>query len=119
MASINNGLNIDSNSWKYSNRKKSTNYTARDYESAKEELLNDEEFKKFRNQFNLNTPIKDVYDLYQKVHTKKPKAENPGSMRSSSQEGEKTFISEAEYDKMTDEEIEKNMDLIRKSMYKW
>ena len=40
MASINNGLNIDSNSWKYSNRKKSTNYTARDYESAKEELLN-------------------------------------------------------------------------------
>ena len=65
------------------------------------------------------TPIKDVYDLYQKVHTKKPKAENPGSMRSSSQEGEKTFISEAEYDKMTDEEIEKNMDLIRKSMYKW
>ena len=40
-------------------------------------------------------------------------------MRSSSQEGEKTFISEAEYDKMTDEEIEKNMDLIRKSMYKW
>ena len=86
---------------------------------AKEELLNDEEFKKFRNQFNLNTPIKDVYDLYQKVHTKKPKAENPGSMRSSSQEGEKTFISEAEYDKMTDEEIEKNMDLIRKSMYKW
>ena len=86
---------------------------------AKEELLNDEEFKKFRNQFNSNTPIKDVYDLYQKVHAKKPKAENPGSMRSSSQEGEKTFISEAEYDKMTDEEIEKNMDLIRKSMYKW
>ena len=40
MASINNGLNIDSNSWRYSNRKKSTNYTARDYESAKEELLN-------------------------------------------------------------------------------
>lgn len=39
MASINNGLNIDSNSWKYSNRKKSTNYTARDYQSAKDELL--------------------------------------------------------------------------------
>ena len=85
---------------------------------AKEELLSDEDFNKFRSQFNSNTPIKDVYDLYQKVHTKKPKVENPGSMRSSSQEGEKTFISEAEYDKMTDEEIEKNMDLIRKSRYK-
>lgn len=39
MGSINNGLNIDSNTWKYANRKKTTNYTARDYESAKEELI--------------------------------------------------------------------------------
>ena len=39
MSTLNTGLNIDSNSWKKSNRKKSTNYTARDYESAKEELL--------------------------------------------------------------------------------
>lgn len=39
MSTLNTGLNIDSNSWKKSNRKKSTNYTARDFESAKEELL--------------------------------------------------------------------------------
>ena len=32
---------------------------------------------------------------------------------------EKTFISEAEYDKMTDKEIEENMDIIRKSMKHW
>ena len=32
-------MNIDSNTWKYANRKKTTNYTARDYESAKEELI--------------------------------------------------------------------------------
>ena len=36
----NTGLNIDSNTWKDINKKKSTNYTARDYESAKAELLN-------------------------------------------------------------------------------
>lgn len=39
MSTINTGLNIDSNTWKQSNRKKTTNYTARDFESAKEELL--------------------------------------------------------------------------------
>lgn len=86
---------------------------------AKEELLQDEKFISFRNKFNPNIPMSEIYDLYQKSNPKKPKFENPGSMKSTSQEGKKTFISEAEYDKMTDEEIEKNMDLIRKSMYKW
>ena len=33
------GLNIDSNTWKQANRKKTTDYTARDYNSAFNELL--------------------------------------------------------------------------------
>ena len=40
-------------------------------------------------------------------------------MKNESEKSKKTFITEKEYDKMTDEEIEKNMDLIMESMKKW
>lgn len=85
---------------------------------AKEELLSDKDFIKFRNQFNLNTPIKDIYSLY-KNSQPKPKVDNPGSMKNTPSKTEKDFISEEEYDKMSREEVRKNMALIEKSMSKW
>lgn len=85
---------------------------------AKEELLSDKEFESFRKQFNSNVPMETIYSLYTKIQPKK-EVELPGSMKSSKEKSEKTFISEAEYDKMSREEIRKNMDLIEKSMPKW
>ena len=62
-------------------------------------------------------PIKDVYELYTK-NQPKPKFENPGSMKNTGS-SPKDFITEAEYDKMSREQIRANMDLIEKSMAKW
>ena len=58
-----------------------------------------------------------VYSLY-KSNQPKPKIENPGSLKSISSNTEKDFISEEEYEKMSREEVRKNMALIEKSMPK-
>lgn len=84
---------------------------------ASEELLKDEKFISFRKQFNPSTSIKNVYELY-KEKQPKPKVETPGSMKNTNP-GPKTFISEAEFDKMSREEVRANMELIEKSMAKW
>lgn len=84
---------------------------------AKKELLKDEDFISFRKQFNSNTPVKNVYELYTK-NIEKKEYKTPGSMKNTNS-GPKDFISEAEYDKMSRAEIRANMDLIEKSMPKW
>ena len=83
-----------------------------------EEEYNSSEFKKFASQFNKDTPIENVYEIYKRNTDVKP-VENPGSMKSIPGKERKDFITEAEYNKMTEKEIEENMDLIRESMYKW
>ena len=85
---------------------------------VKEDEYNSSEFKKFASQFNKDTPIENVYELYKKNTDVKPVA-NPGSMKSVPGKEKKDFITEAEYDKMTEKEIEENLDLIHKSMSKW
>ena len=40
-------------------------------------------------------------------------------MKSIPAKEKKKYITEAEYDRMTDKEIEENMDLIKESMSKW
>lgn len=86
---------------------------------VKEEVYNSDDFRAFEKKFAKDTPISDVYELY-RAKTKPTKVvENPGSMKSVPAKDKKTFITEAEYDRMTDKEIEENMDLIKLSMAKW
>lgn len=87
---------------------------------VKPEILRSKEFKDFADKFTGSKfSMKEVYEMYAKDNKPKPKAKPIGSMINNNPGQVKTFISEAEYDKMTDKEIEENMDLIRKSMQKW
>lgn len=84
-----------------------------------EEIYNSKEFKEFESKFNKDTSIGDIYEIYNTAKKAEKHIQNPGSMKSVPSAEKKDFISESEYDKMTDEEIEKNMDLIHKSMERW
>lgn len=87
---------------------------------VKPEILHSKEFKDFADKFTGSKfSMKEVYEMYAKESKPKPKAKPIGSMINNNPGKEKDFISEAEYDKMTDKEIEENMDLIRKSMHSW
>ena len=87
---------------------------------VKPEILQSKEFKDFADKFTGSKfSMKEVYEMYAKETKPKPKAKPIGSMINNNPGQIKDFISEAEYDKMTDKEIEANMDLIRKSMQKW
>lgn len=84
---------------------------------VKKEILDSKEFKNFADKFTGSKfSMKEIYEMYKKP---KPKAKPIGSMINNNPKEVKDFISEAEYDKMTPEEIEKNMPLIRKSMLSW
>ena len=87
---------------------------------VKEEVYNSDEFRAFEKKFAKDTPISDVYELYRTMTKPTAKVvENPGSMKSIPAKEKKAFITEAEYDRMTDKEIEENMALIKESMAKW
>lgn len=87
---------------------------------VKPEILQSKEFKDFADKFTGSKfSMKEVYEMYAKETKPKPKAKPIGSMINNNPKEEKAFISEAEYDKMTEKEIEENMPLIRKSMLKW
>lgn len=87
---------------------------------VKPEILHSKEFKDFADKFTGSKfSMKEVYEMYAKNNKPKPKAKPIGSMINNNPRQEKTFISEAEYDKMTEKEIEENMDSIRKSMRSW
>lgn len=84
-----------------------------------EDVYNSDDFKTFESKFNENTPISDIYELYNTTQKAEKQFKNPGSMKSVPSAEKKDFISEKEYDKMTDKEIEENMELIRNSMSRW
>lgn len=84
-----------------------------------EEVYNSDDFKSFESKFSEATPISDIYEIYNTTKKAEKQIQNPGSMKSVPSAEKKDFISEKEYDKMTDEEIEENMELIRNSMSKW
>lgn len=87
---------------------------------VKPEILRSKEFKNFADKFTGSKfSMKEVYGMYSQNNKAKQKAKPIGSMINPNPKQEKTFISEAEYDKMTDKEIEENMDIIRKSMKHW
>lgn len=87
---------------------------------VKPEILRSKEFKNFADKFTGSKfSMKEVYEMYSQNNKAKQKVKPIGSMINPNPKQEKTFISEAEYDKMTDKEIEENMDIIRKSMKHW
>lgn len=89
---------------------------------AKEEILKDKDFIDFRNKFNSDVPIKDVYELY-KSRQPKPKVENPGSMKNKKQnDGIKDFYTPEEASKFTRFDYDKNpklLEAVEKSMQQW
>lgn len=87
---------------------------------AKDEILNDSKFIEFTDKFaGSKFSMKEIYEMYIKENKPKEKAEPIGSMKNPNPKEKKKFITEAEYDKMTEKEIEENMSLIRESMQQW
>lgn len=87
---------------------------------AKDEILESKEYNVFADKFaGSKFSPKEIYEMYMKENKPKEEAEPIGSMKNPNPKEKKKYISEAEYDKMTDKEIEENMDLIRESMQHW
>lgn len=86
---------------------------------ADQKVINSEEYKNFIKDNGLeNVPAKKAYELYRKLKPT-PQVEQIGDLINKNSKKDDDFISEAEYDKMTPDEIEKNLDKIQKSMKKW
>lgn len=87
---------------------------------AKEELLKDTKFISFKNQFNSNVPIKNIYEMYMKENKQKTVKENPGSMKNSNVNSTKDYYTAEEIAKLTDEQLDdpKVWAAVRKSMTK-
>lgn len=88
-----------------------------------ENVYNSEEFQKFANQFNSNTPIADIYNIYSKTLPKK-EIKPMGSMKHepTKDTGVKDYYSYEEANKFTVEDFNKNPALyeaVKKSMLKW
>lgn len=87
------------------------------------EILKDQEFTKFRNQFTFNTPVSQIVEMYQKVNGNKPiQPKSPGSARTTNTSNEiKEYYSPEEARKFTEEELEnpKLMAALEKSMQLW
>lgn len=87
---------------------------------AKDEILESKEYNDFADKFvGSKFSSKEIYEMYMKENKPKEEAEPIGSLKNPNPKEKKKYISEAEYDKMTDKEIEENMDLIRESMQHW
>lgn len=85
---------------------------------ADESILEDKEFNDYKNQFKPGTDITKIYEQYSKLKPK-PKVETIGSMTNNNPQEKKSFYTKEEVDRMTDDEVNKNFDVIRESMLKW
>ena len=73
---------------------------------AKDDVLKDDSFKSFRKQFNSNTPIEKIYDLYMKDTKKSTAIENPGSMKNNDVNPVKDYYTPEEISKLTEEQLD-------------
>ena len=88
-----------------------------------EDVYNSSEFKEFAGKFNSNTPITDIYDIYNKTKPKK-EYKTMGSMKNSDSgdNGVKDFYTVEEARRFTQKDYDKNPALfaaVKKSMLKW
>ena len=89
-----------------------------------EDEYNSAEFKAFAAKFTHNTPITEIYDLYQASKPNKKEHRTMGSMKSSTpaETGVKDYYSFEEASKFTKADFDKNPELYKKvqeSMTKW
>lgn len=88
-----------------------------------EDVYNSQSFREFAGKFNPNTPVKEIYDIYEKTQPKKD-IKPMGSMKSGAQADSsvKDFYSYEEAMKFTKRDFDKNPELYKKvqeSMPKW
>lgn len=86
-------------------------------------ILEDKDFSSFRNQFNLNTEVSKIYEMYQKVNGSKPtQPKSPGSAKTTNSSNEiKDYYTPEEVRNFTEEDLEnpKLMAVVEKSMQLW
>ena len=90
----------------------------------KTDILQTKEFSDFRNQFNVDTPISTIYEMYNKMNGQKvEQPKSPGSAKSNTSSNEiKDYYTPEEARQFTEEDLEKNpklMEVIEKSMQQW
>ncbi len=88
------------------------------------DVLETKEFKEFSKQFNNDTDISKVYEMYQKVYGLTPKQpSSPGSAKNNSSGTQvKEYYTPEEAKHFTEEDLERNpklMEAIEKSMLQW
>ena len=88
-----------------------------------EDVYNSEDFKSFASKFNPTTPVKDVYEIYQKTQPKK-EYKTMGSIKNTPTDNGavKDYYSPEEARKFTVKDFEKNPELYKRvveSSYKW
>lgn len=89
----------------------------------KTDVLQTKEFSDFRNQFNVDTPISKIYEMYNKINgqvVEKPRS--PGSAKSATTVKQiKDYYSPEDFDKLTDEDLNnpKIMEAVDKSRLQW
>lgn len=103
-------------------------YRMKDEESLKTKgydtkILNDNDFTTFRKQFNFNTPVSQIVEMYQKVSGNKPtQPQSPGSARTTQTNNEiKDYYTPEEVRNFTEEDLDnpKLMEAIDRSMLRW
>ncbi len=86
-------------------------------------VLEDKDFSSFREQFNLNTPVSKIYEMYNQVHgSKKVQPKSPGSAKTTQTNNEiKEYYTPEEVRNFTEEDLDnpKLMQVIEKSMQMW
>ena len=89
----------------------------------KTDILQDKDFSDFRNQFNVNTPISKIYEMYNKVSGKTvEQPRSPGSAKSTTTVKQiKEYYSPEDFDKLTDKELNdpKIMKIVDESRLQW
>ena len=88
-----------------------------------DDVLDSKDFKDFASNFNSNTPITKIYEIYNKTQPKK-EIKTMGSIKNNSGNngGVKEYYSPEEAKKFSREDLDKNPELfkaIEKSMWKW
>ena len=71
-------------------------------------VLNDKDFSSFREQFNLNIPVAQIYEMYQKVNGNKPvQPKSPGSAKTTQTNNEiKEYYTPDEVRKFSEEDLD-------------
>lgn len=89
----------------------------------KTDILSTKEFNEFRNQFNVNTPISRIYEMYNKINGQEVvQPKSPGSAKSTTTIKQiKDYYSPEDFDKLTEEDLNnpKIMEIVDKSRLQW